>query len=415
VATRDREPRSNAVSPPLPGASRSAIDRTAVAPFQIATRSRERIHVLQLTFGMGIGGMERVIMDLCRYVDPERFRFSICCLNVRGPLADQMEAEGVPVYFCRNQSRLAKYLRGVELAGLMSKLKVQVLHTHHLPAFIDGTIGGRLTGVPVTLNTDHSKLYPISKPWALLERAASMMADEVVAVSKHTRNDLIHQQKISPNRISVIYNGINIRLTADTPVTELRRELAIPIGDKIIGTVSRLEDQKGLDLLLNAAPHVLRTRPNTWFVIVGGGSKEQQLKDLAASLGIAHRTRFTGWRRDAVDLVQTFDCCALSSTFEGMPMSLLEAMALAKPIVATAVGGVPEFVRDGENGILVDSRDPSLFADAVLRVISQDDEARRMGENGRRRYQKRFTAEAMARDYAALYEKHLERKGIPIR
>ena len=374
-----------------------------------------RIHVLQVTFGMGIGGMERVIMDLCRYVDPERFRFSICCLNVRGPLADQMEAEGVPVHFCQDQSRLAKYLRGVELARLFSKLNVQIMHTHHLPAFIDGTIGARLTGVPVTLNTDHCKLYPIPKPWALLERAASLVADEVVAVSEHTRNDLVRHVKISPRKISVIYNGINIRLTGDTPAAELRRGLGIPAGDKVIGVVARLEDQKGLDLLLSSVPYILASRPDTWFVIVGGGSKEQELKELAASLGIAHRTRFTSWRRDAVDLIQTFDCYVSSSKFEGMPMSLLEAMALAKPIVATAVGGIPEFVRDGENGVLVHSRNARVLADALLGVVAQEGEARRLGENGKRLYESRFTAEAMARDYAALYEKHLARKGVHIK
>src|SRR5437867_269566 len=205
----------------------------------------KRIHVLQLTFGMGIGGMERVIMDLCLYVDPDRFRFSICCLNVRGPLADQMEAEGVPVYFCRDQSRLAKYLRGVELAGLLAKQNVQILHTHHLPAFIDGTIGARLTGVPITLNTDHCKLYPIPRTWALLERAASLAADEIVAVSRHTRDDLIRHHRISPHKISVIYNGINIRLAGNAPAADLRRELGVPNGDTIVGAVARLEDQKG--------------------------------------------------------------------------------------------------------------------------------------------------------------------------
>ena len=378
---------------------------------QTAPHAPGKIHVLQLTFGMGIGGMERVIMDLCRSVDPERYRFSICCLSVRGSLADTMESEGVPVHFCRNQSRLAKLFRGLELSRLFPKRDIQVLHTHNLTALIDGTIGAKLTGVPVLIHTDHSKLYPIPRRWALLERAASMTADAVVAVSAQTRDDLIRYHKISEAKLSVIYNGVSVRTTRTATLRELRDEVGIPEGCKVIGVVARLEDQKGLDLLLRAAPHVLARRPDARFLIVGGGSREGTLRELAAELGIVPQVIFTGWRGDAVDLMQMFDCFALTSVYEGMPISLLEAMSLAKPIVSTSVGGVPEFVRQGENGILVSSRDPHEIADALLRVMV-DEEGARLGNNGRLLYQTHYTSEAMARSYAALYEKHLTKKGI---
>lgn len=303
--------------------------------------SGKQLHLMQVTFGMSIGGMERVIMELCRYVDPQRYRVSICCISRRGPLADQMEAEGVPVHFCENQSKAGKDLRGFELARIFREQKVDLLHTHHMPAFVDSTLGAQLARVPTLINTDHSKLYPIPRHWQILEKIASMFADTVVAVSKHTRDDLIRYQRIAPAKLRVIYNGIDVRFARSDSPADLRRELGVESGDVVVGTTARLEAQKGLALLLDAAPYVLQQLPSARFVIVGGGSQEDALREQAKRLGIASRVIVTGYRTDAVDLTQLFDCFVQTSVFEGMPMAILEAMALAKPVVATAVGGVP--------------------------------------------------------------------------
>jgi glycosyltransferase involved in cell wall biosynthesis len=367
---------------------------------------------MQVTFGMGVGGMERVIMDLCRYVDPERFRFSICCISVRGPLADQMEEEGIPVIFCEKQSRLNKYFRGLELGRIFRQADVQVLHTHHTPAFIDSVVGARLAGVPILINTDHCKDYPIQRHWMLLEKAASFWADEIVAVSRHTREELIRYEGIAGDKVSVIYNGINVRMTRKAAIHELRGELGLAPGEKVVGTVARLEDQKDLDLLLASIPYVVTKFPNTRIVIVGGGSKEADLKQQAARLGVSDRVVFTGWRPDAIDLMQLFDCFVLSSRFEGMPMVLLEAMALSKPIVATAVGGVPEVVQEGYNGFLVRDRDAECLGSAISHVLADGTLSTAMGKNGRALYEKHFTAEAMASAYQDLYSKYLHQKKV---
>jgi glycosyltransferase involved in cell wall biosynthesis len=372
--------------------------------------SSTRIHLMQVTFGMGIGGMERVIMELCRYVDPSKYRVSICCISRRGPLADQMEAEGVPVHFCENQSKAGKYLRGFELARIFRDQKVDLLHTHHMPAFVDSTLGARLAGVPILINTDHCKQYPIERHWQILERSAAVFADTVVAVSQHTRSDLIRYQRMSPAKLRVIYNGIDVRFARRETPTELRRELGLAVGDVVVGTTARLESQKGLALLLDAAPYVLQQRPCTRFVIVGGGSQEDALLEQAKRLGIASRVIVTGYRTDAVDLAQLFDCFVQTSVFEGMPMALLEAMALAKPIVATAVGGVPEVVEDGVTGTLLHGRDPKLLSDAILQLLSDRDRRERLGKAGYDKYQRHFTSRAMVSKYEELYDEHLRAK-----
>lgn len=367
---------------------------------------------MQVTFGMEIGGMERVIMELCRYVDPKRYRLSICCISRRGVLADQMEAEGVQVIYCNQQSRAAKYMRGLELARIFREQNVQVLHTHHTPAFIDSTIGATLARVPVLINTDHCKQYPAPKIWMQLERAASYGADTIVAVSKQTRDELIEYEKIPESKIEVVYNGIDVKPRRSEPPAVLRQELGLEPDDIVIGTAGRLEPQKGLDLFISAMPAILERLPKARFVVVGFGSLEAALKEQAARLGVAGRTIFTGSRVDAVDIIRLFDCFVSTSVFEGMPMALLEAMAFGKPIVATAVGGVPEVVTAGYNGILLHDRDPSSVSRAVTDLLTSPAKLAELGANGRRRYEEQFTAAAMVRAYEAIYDRYVDRKRL---
>jgi glycosyltransferase involved in cell wall biosynthesis len=372
-----------------------------------------RIHIMQVTFGMAIGGMERVIMELCRYVDPSRYRLSICCISKRGPLADRMESEGVQVVFCQNQSKFGKYFRGVELGKVFREQKVDLLHTHHMPAFIDSTLGKVLSGVPILINTDHCKQYPIELRWQILEKGCSLFADSIIAVSDHTRNDLIKYQRLAPEKLQVIRNGIDVTFTRPETPADMRRELGIAPDDIVIGTAARLETQKGLDLLIDATPLILKTLPKARVVIVGGGSLEDDLKARAAGLGLGDRVIVTGYRTDAVDIMRTFDCFAQTSIFEGMPMALLEAMALEKPIVASAVGGVPEVVEDAVTGTLLHDRSPETLANAILHFLVDPAVGKRYGAAGRARYEQHFTARAMVSQYEKLYEHFLAQKRAP--
>jgi glycosyltransferase involved in cell wall biosynthesis len=369
-----------------------------------------RIHIMQVTFGMAIGGMERVIMELCRYVDPTRYRLSICCISKRGPLADRMESEGVEVVFCENQSKFGKYFRGFELGRVFREHKVDLLHTHHMPAFIDSTLGSVLARVPILINTDHCKQYPIELQWQVLEKGCSLLADSIVAVSEHTRDELIQYQRIAPSKLQVIRNGIDVTFTRPETPAAIRRELGIAADEIVIGTAARLEAQKGLDLLIDAAPLILKVLPKARFVIVGGGSLENDLRARAAALGLGSAVVVTGYRTDAVDVMRTFDCFVQTSKFEGMPMALLEAMALEKPIVASSVGGVPEVVEDGVTGTLLRDRAPETLAQAVLNFLVEPAVGSRYGLAGRARYERYFTARAMVSQYERLYDHFLAQK-----
>jgi glycosyltransferase involved in cell wall biosynthesis len=368
-----------------------------------STTAGPKYRVMQVTFGMVIGGLERVIMELCRKVDRSRYHLSICCIGRRGPLADIMEAEGVEVIVCEDQRRVAKYLRGFELARIFRQRKVDLIHAHHTPALIDSTIGAQLARIPL-ITTDHCKAYPTSRRWQLLEKHASRFAEKVVAVSEHSKGDLIRYQGIDAERLQVIYNGLDLKLARQESPESLRRELGLSPEHVVMCTAARLEDQKGLDLLLDAAPLVLQRLPQARFVIMGGGSQEQPLREQAARLGLTSHVIFTGPRVDAVDLIRGLDCFVQTSYWEGMPMALLEAMALRKPIVATAVGGVPEVVADGVTGILVRDRKPATLAAALVGLLSDEGRARQVGEAGYQRYLNHFTSVGMVSQYERLYD-----------
>jgi glycosyltransferase involved in cell wall biosynthesis len=246
----------------------------------------------------------------------------------------------------------------------------------------------------------------------VLENIASRFIDKMVAVSHHTAGELMQYEKIAASKLTVVHNGINPKPMRNVPVDALRAEFGFAPEHRIVGTVGRLQPQKGLDLLVKAAPAVLQACPDVRFLVVGGGALEQELRSQASALGLDGRLVFTGWRNDAVDLMQLFDCFVSTSNFEGLPMVLLEAMASSKPIVATAVGGVPEVIEDDFNGFTLKSRDPQEVSSTLIRVMNDPAMLRRLGANSRARYEERYTAQAMAAAYQQIYEEFLEQKGL---
>jgi glycosyltransferase involved in cell wall biosynthesis len=382
---------------------------TAINSTRAFDSTDSRWHVMQVTFGMVIGGLERVVMELCRQIDPSRYRLSICCLGTRGPLSDVMEREGINVIVCERQDKLSKYLRGFELARLLKSQRVDLVHAHHTPALVDSALATKLAGVPL-IATDHCKLYPTSTRWRVLENVASRFADTVVAVSEHSKADLIRYQGLNPGSLEVIYNGLDLQTPNGLNASELRAQLGLRPDDVIIGTAARLESQKGLELLISAAKLVVAKAPKTRFVIVGGGTEEPKLRQMVRDMSLDDHVIITGFRIDAVMIMSLMDCFVQTSHWEGMPMALLEAMALAKPVVATAVGGVPEVVVDGQTGLLLHNRDAGQLAEALLTIRGRPEMASGMGAAGRERYQQLFTSRAMIAQYERLYGAILKRR-----
>lgn len=370
--------------------------------------ARRRTRLLQITYGMGVGGMEKVVFELCRRLDPSRYEVAVYCTHVKGPLGGDLEAAGVPVFHRPVVRRADHWLRPARIFRFLREHRPDVVHTQNVAAFLDSALAARAAGVPVVVHTDHSKRYPEKRRYMLAERWMSGLADAFCAVSDDTKRDLVRFEGIPESRIEVVYNGYDLpSVPGAADRREVRSSLGIDESAPVIGTVSRLEWQKGHDLLVAAMPLVLASIPSARAVIVGGGSKEGEIRAQIRALGLDGKIFLTGVRHDAPRFMSAFDLFAMTSNFEGMPIAALEAMALSLPIVSTAVGGVPEVVEDGVTGRLIEGRDPATLAARLVELLSDRGALGRLGEAARLRYERNFRVDSMTTAYDDIYRRCL--------
>lgn len=331
---------------------------------------------------------------------------SLCILRERNAAAQSFDDAGIPVRFLghgRFDPRTPQHL-----ADLVRRERIDVLHCHGYGSTNFGRIAGRLTKRPVIV---HEHMIDGAMPGyqRIADRMLSASTDRAIAVSAAVADFLEKDRAVRRDRITVVPNGIpdDSFLPHPETIPLLRAELDIPDGHTVVGTVGRLHPVKGHDTFLRAAAEVVASRPNTSFVIVGDGSELFPLEDLATELGIRDRVRFAGYRTDVAALIAMFDVLVVASLSEGFALTAAEAMAQAKPVVATRVGGIPEVVADGVTGRLVPPSDPSSMGKAILEVLANPQRAAAMGEQGLRLCRERFSIAANVRRFCEIYEEIL--------
>jgi glycosyltransferase involved in cell wall biosynthesis len=232
----------------------------------------------------------------------------------------------------------------------------------------------------------------------------------IIAISDHVARFTIARGVRQPSRVRRVYHGL------ETPVTDeleregarIRRELGVAAGDFLVGNVGRLAPQKGQRHLIGAMPMLLARVPSAHALIAGGGDLEDYLRDLADEVGVAERVHVLGPRRDVPALMHAIDAFVMPSIWEGFGLVLLEAMAAARPIVASRVATIPEVVVDGETGLLVPPGDAAALAEALARLAASSDLRRELGERGRERLSREFSVEKMVGDTELLYRELVE-------
>lgn len=352
------------------------------------------------------GGLERTVIDLIRAQREAGHECSVICLFDRGQLADELTADGVAVDVCGKQKGLD--MRAVRHArGLLRQQPNSVLHTHNATAHYHAVLAS--IGLPLlrVVNTRHGMSQATGGgrgEW--LYRLAMPLTDYTAAVCEAAR-DRFASSGVRPRiRLLSIPNGI--RLDGFTAASQQARaaltsELGLPTGTRIIGTVGRLQPVKDQATLIRAFRHVHERIPDTALMIIGDGPLRQQLEHVAVAEGVLDAVRFLGDRNDVARLLQGMDLFALSSLSEGYSIALLEACAAGLPIVATAVGGNAEIVRDGINGVLVPSRDALALADSIAGVLQSPQRAESMGNAGHVWVQKEGSFTTMSERYMRLY------------
>jgi glycosyltransferase involved in cell wall biosynthesis len=369
-----------------------------------------KLKVVTLVDRLGTGGAERLAIQTTTRLDPERFDRTLCASrrfdvaiskrHVANALED-LRSAGVRVLGLKRTSA-AQVWAWWPLYRLLRRERVDVLHTHKFGSNLWGTVIGRLARVPVIIAHEHTWSFE-GKPWRrigdreVIARGSTMF----IAVSREDRRRMIEIEGIDPSDVMFLPNGI----PAPPPATggDVRAELGIAPGAPVIGTVSVLRPQKALDVLLRATQDLLPEFPGLKVLIAGEGDRRFVLEDLAKELGIDDSVIFLGVRTDVPDVLAALDVAVSSSDFEGSPLSVMEFMEAALPIVATRVGGVPDLIEDGAHGLLVEPQDPAAFAAAVARMLRDRDAARAMGERARERRRTEFDIDVMVRRLEQLY------------
>lgn len=349
------------------------------------------------------GGAERLAAVVAMKLDPARFESVLCASRQTDePLLDrELEEAGIGVLALGRRSTL-DLLAWRPLVSLLRD-GVDVVHTHMFGSNVWGTVLGRLSGVPVVVAHEHTWSFQGRPLRRFLDRElVARWADVFVAVSGEDRRKMIEVEGVDPAKIRLIPNGIPS--PANGAGADVRTELGIEPGAPVLGVVCELRAQKALEVLFEAAALLLVEFPTLKVLVAGDGPERARLEEGARRLGVADTVLFLGIRRDVPAVLTAVDVAVLSSDYEGSPLSVMEYMAAAKPVVSTRVGGVPELVQEDVHGLLVDPRDPEALAEAVARLLRDPALAKRLGAEGRKRQQREFSLEAMVGRIEDLYE-----------
>jgi glycosyltransferase involved in cell wall biosynthesis len=295
------------------------------------------------------------------------------------------------------------------LRRLIREQGFDIVHCHQYTPFFYGVLASSMTSSKLVF-TEHGRFYPDRYRYKALfiNPILALLTSGLVAISEATRLALARYEFMPIKRIQVIYNGIRGLQADSDEVRALRGQLGLPAGAFIVGTVSRLDKVKNQEMMLRAFARFRQVVGQAWLLLVGDGPEREHLERLAEQLGIADQVKFVGFIREPANYLALMDIFLLSSHTEGTSMTLLEAMSLGVPIVATQVGGNPEIVVNGETGLLTAAGEEHAFSEAMLRIYRDPQLRSKLAEAGLKRFEDQFSVEKMTKQYVHLYHRVLQ-------
>ena len=355
--------------------------------------------VVHLIYRLDFGGLETLLVDCVNRMPADKYRHAIVCLTGYTAFADKITRPGVALYALDKAPGLGLGTHAA-LWKLLRRLRPAILHTYNLSA-IEYNLTAALAGVPIRVHAEHGRdagdPQGLNRKHNLLRRLMSPFVDRYIPVSDDLRRWLGGVVGIAQAKIKLINNGVDTAHFDPGPHDG---------AQFVIGTVGRIQDVKNQAALVDAfiALRALLPARALRLVIVGDGPLRAGLEAKVAAAGLAEVVSLPGARNDIAQLMRGFSVFALSSIAEGTPVTLLEAMACGLPVVSTAVGGIPELVRDGATGLLVPPGDTQALAAALARYAADPALAARHGAAGRERIENHYSVSAMVQAYVALYD-----------
>jgi glycosyltransferase involved in cell wall biosynthesis len=363
-----------------------------------------RVRVVEVMATGTNGGAQEHVFSLASRLNPARYDVRVISLS-HGSSVRRLQKAGIEASVIDEpDDRLAV----LALAEELGAFEPEVVHNHMFRAEVVGTkaalhLGEKGCRRPAVISTVHSSRVRCVEDRETLRQLTPLM-DRLIVVSKAIEQKIADEGRRGAP-ISLVYNGVDLqRYNHQQPCCTLHEDYHIDAEAPIVGVVARLEAEKGHRTLLAAWPLVLAAVPNAWLLVVGEGSEQDSLEAQADILGISGRVVFTGRREDVPAVTAALDVSVLPSYREAQGLSVLEAMALSRPVVASAVGGIPEMIEDGISGLLVPPHDCEALATAIVRLLTDHPLADTIARRGHDLVHERFCVELMVKAVSDLYD-----------
>ncbi len=345
-----------------------------------------KLNVLQVCDHLGwegsrMHGVKRLFSWMIPRFNPERYNVALVSLRKKDLSEETLESMGVDISYL-HRSRFDPATLPA-LLKIIDRQKTDILHLHGYGATTFGRLAGMMRGLPTILH-EHANLT--DTPWfqKIADRTLAPSTDIAIAVSRSTADFVIRARQMPPERVKVVYLGVPLeefsRTRSVEEIAAARHELGVAPDQFLVGSVTRLHDSKGNAYLVEAARAVIAERPKTRFMVFGEGPLQPELEAQARALGIADRFVFSGFARDVARVVSAFDLSVFPSLWEGTPLTVFEALAMGKPIVATDADGLVDVLTHERDAVIVPKRDAAALAAALVRLIdSREDRVRLSG------------------------------------
>ncbi|MBU4287991.1 MAG: glycosyltransferase [Proteobacteria bacterium] len=366
----------------------------------------DKVRVLNIVPLGGIGGAEKFVLSLCRGHNKCRFETMVCVLFSGGVVSDQIAREGYDVTVL-NMANGFDLIRALRLIPIIRNRRIDIVNIHGQNPL--GKLCSVLSGVPVIVHTDHGTTVgsPVTRRQrvVLFNRLLTPFIDHFIAISQGMKQSLRLREKIPCEKITLIYNGVDVDAISKESCnkTELRKSLGIPQDIPVLGTVGRLAPEKQYPLLLKSLSILKDQGIEFVALIMGDGPDRRYLESLAKEMSLNDRVLFLGQRNDVIQLLELMDVFVFSSGGEAFSITLLEAMAKARPVVAFDVEGVNEAVVSGKTGYLIPFGDVDGFARKVKLLLESPMLAQQMGQNAFERARTHFDLSQNIGKLEALY------------
>ncbi len=364
--------------------------------------------VFQIDAGKEWRGGQRQSFFLARELQRKTYAFQFC-VQPHSPLYEKAMQAHLPVVSLKMRNEM-DVMAILQLARTMKRHNCQLAHFHDAHATTVGSAAASLAKVPLRVISRRVDFPLKNHYFSRLKYRKNI--DLIIAISEGVKKVLI-EGGVRPEVIKVIPSGIDYSLFKEAGSCDyLRNERSFKEEDFLVGVVAHLADHKGHRYLIEATRILKEKAPSIKVIIVGEGPLRMELSNLVKDIHVEDMVFFLGFREDIPQILASLDLFVLSSKMEGLGSSILDAMASSLPVVATNVGGIPEVVTDGETGLLVPPKDPSVLAEAILRLYNDRELAKRLGQRGYEVAHQKFSAEVMALKIIREYECLAKRKGI---